>query len=340
MDNTKQSTSDTNEALEFAGRPPVKVWPLRFDTALTLSINVYRHPMSNGRWWTRVQSAYYQIAFGDDITNGKGKVTFRWENRFNGDCPPTLSESGSAPTVQWIDESIREEMRLENPEFARYCPVSNPDGYMKSVSSVHPDLFGAPPDWSFIWADPTTGRLRNSDLHFLIEEKDVSVIECNSYCPCKQQCPCCFSKKGSCATLALFFDPQKGWGVVATDTIEAGQLIAIYAGNFTRDKGMSGSKARYYFAIEFGDLANDAGYDARKYCNIARFINNSHKDESEKFEQPNARTLNIISTICELAILGIFARRRIFRGEEVCIYYGEHYGLDQCACNACLRGRD
>jgi hypothetical protein len=226
--------------------------------------------------------------------------------------------------------------------FADYCPICSPRRHAGAVTHVNRDLFEGLPNWTFIWADPETGRIRDEDMHILIDEDEgFSVCECNEECRCGRSCPCCFSYRGSLPQLALFYDPDKQWGVVATDTIEAGELIAVYAGELVSDTdGRKGKEDKYYFAVEFGDAGSDMGYDAAEKCNIARFINMSHGDSTSPFEQPNARALNIVWKTVATTIIGIFSRRRIFKGEEVTIYYGDDYrGVSCCACNGCIRDK-
>jgi hypothetical protein len=334
-------SGDVAEALRFTGRPvELEPWGLRFDRAVMIPIDVFRYATRDGGWWCRVKSSYFEIAFGDNFTNEENpRVRYRWENRFNGECPPTLSRTGSGGSVRWLEDP-RVHDPVEDPALAEYCPIGSPRLHSAAVRHVNRDLFEGLKNWTFIWADPMTGRIRDEDLRILVDEDDgFSVCECNEACPCMRRCPCCLSSRGSLPQLALFYDPDKQWGVAATDTIEAGELITVYSGKLVSDReGRREIEDKYYFAVEFGDSGSDMGYDAAEECNIARFINMSHADSTHPFEQPNARALNIVWKTVATAIIGIFSRRKIYKGEEITIYYGDDYrDVGDCACNGCTR---
>jgi hypothetical protein len=328
---------DLAKALQFAGRPTdVKPGGLLFDSAIMIPIDIFRHATPGGGWWCRVKSVHFEMAFGNDITNCESaRVRYRWENRYSGECPPTLTPGRG---VRWLEDP-RVDDPVEDAALSDYCPISSPVQHSAAVRQVNRDLFEGVPNWSFIWADPATGRIRDEDLHILVDEADgFSVCECNESCPCRRQCPCCLSSRGSLRQLVLFYDPDKQWSVAATDTIEAGELIAVYAGKLVSDR--DDRDDRYYFSVEFGDSGSGMGYDAAEQCNISRFINMSHADSTHPFEQPNARALNIVWKTVATAVIGIFSRRKIYRGEEITMYYGDNYrAIAQCACNVCTRAR-
>jgi hypothetical protein len=97
-DEAQGESSGVAEALRFTGRrTDVKPWGLRFDSAVMIPMDVFRYATQGGGWWYRVKSSHFEMAFGDDITNSEtARVRYRWENRYNGECPPTLSRTGGA----------------------------------------------------------------------------------------------------------------------------------------------------------------------------------------------------------------------------------------------------
>lgn len=200
---------------------------------------------------------------------------------------------------------------------------------------------------TLIWADPETGRLKESDIHFLIDDdqSDLCVVVCNEHCKCGGKCPACLINAEPFPHLLLFFQPDKGWGVVALNDIEAGQLITIYMGHYdTIVEGVENAgHGLFFFELEFGsEWRANIGIDAQNECNIGRFINHSEytEDPSETFSQPNAMAINMIHQACSNARIGIFARRKIYKGEEITLNYGCNYRMERaCACNLCLRNR-
>ncbi|KAH0785852.1 histone-lysine N-methyltransferase EHMT1-like [Histomonas meleagridis] len=318
---------------KFYGKDNLPQFPLSFEFRHVLVSYLTRYPLSDGNFWTRVRCGDFEIAFGDDISNGLTKYChFKWENKFNGSCPPTLS-TNSVAEVHWIDDSICESIEIEDENYSGFCPNSNLDSLECVRRTIKDSLneIGA-----FIWADKDTSRINIEDMTLLNDGATVILVECNKYCACKRNCPYCLTEKGPFPHLQLFFSPGKGWGVYATEDIEIGTLITTYAGKLVADKD---SNPEYYFAIEFNDYTAQNGYDATYDCNIGRFINQSHelKDGDKRFSQPNTYAIYILSTLLETAQIGIFALRKIYRGEELTLFYGENFKMDnKCNCNACI----
>jgi hypothetical protein len=339
----ESETSDRQAAFDFAGRKHVPELPLSFDRGPTLSIRITRFPLRDGTFWVRVTSVHFAIAFGEDISNGITLHTkYRWENRVSGACPPTLGESGEGK-VLWIDDPLIEMPALESPILAKYCAASTPDSLEEVAAHIRMDD-DLPANWQFIWADPETGRIRDVDLHILQDqEAQVSVLECNDSCPCQRRCKCCFSTQRSVKQLMLYNSADKGWGIAATGIIEAGSLVCIYGGRLRNDPHPERESSEYYFTAEFGDLRNDTGFDALNCGNISRFVNgvcSNDEEPNERFGEPNVIALTIVSTSCCVAKIGFFARRKIYPGEEILIYYGPWFqNFGTCQCNTCLRAR-
>ena len=208
------------------------------------------------------------------------------------------------------------------------------------MSKLHSEIN----DFVTIWADPKTGRIRDSDMHFLTmgeAEKSLIIVECNNFCKCGRNCLGCLTNQPPFPHLMLFYSPDKDWGVVATEDIEPGMLITTYAGELKSDEDVDEANDNvYFFSLEFGDIYTSLGYHALHKCNIGRFINQTHESPSESettFSQPNATARKIMSTVIEKTIIGIFSLRKIYKGEEINISYGEHYQMQRsCAGNSCL----
>jgi hypothetical protein len=122
------------------------------------------------------------MAFGGDITNGEsGRIRYRWENRCNGECRRTLSRTSG--DVRWLEDP-----RVHDPvgdaALAEYCQIGSPRLLSAPVRQVNRDLFEGLRNWTLMWADPATARIRGEDLHILVDQDDgFSVCECNEACP-------------------------------------------------------------------------------------------------------------------------------------------------------------
>ncbi|OHT03464.1 hypothetical protein TRFO_06720 [Tritrichomonas foetus] len=365
----QKSVCTTNQDLIFgyAKRSPPEMFPLSFEAGITLTSYVTRYPTSDGNFWIRVKCGPFAVAFGNDVSNGRGKIKYPWENRYNGNPPPTLSEDGINTEILWIDEPemrnaedvVRELSKTSN--LGDFCQVHNPLHYKEAFEAHIYDYDEEVKDKLVILsANPKTGRLHEADLHHLQKSDNLLVMECNEFCPCKRNCLCCFTNR-MCEDLMMFYSPDKDWGVVATKDIEPGSLITTYAGEFrddnenrnTADQNSNANKDLnennngnsmhdeddnlYYFALEYDDYTTNKGYHALKKCNIGRFINQSHATQDSQFSQPNAGALNVVSHYLMFGIIAIFSQRKIYRGEEITLTYGEYYQMERsCACNTCL----
>lgn len=326
----------------FHGRKFEGDVPLSFVLKDIFVTSVIRFPLNNGEFWTRVVCNGMEIAFGDDIANGKCRYCkFKWENRYNGNCPPTLLSPDDPNFVLW-DDNVLHENDLNLEETSGYCPNSyHEDGEQKARAAVNKCIYkceGQGVDLGeLIFVDKETSKIKKSDIDLILNEKLLVLIECNALCPCQRKCPYCVTEKGPNKNLKLFFVPGKGWGVVATDDIEMGTLITTYTGDIKMDSDLCES-TEFIFGVEFDDFQR-CSIDAYRKGNMGRFINQSHKshDRKSKFFQPNTFSLNIISNIPATTEVGIFAARKIYCGEELTLYYGEHFQLQKCKCNVCLR---
>ena len=356
-------TSSLLESFQFAKREAPKLFPLSFplsfDAGITLTNTVTRFPLKNGGYWVRVTCGPFQIAYGDDISNGFLEQKYPWENRHNGLPPPFLSDGTNPPLLEYIDNKDRcnhsENFYYGDTELlSRFCPANCPDHlesfikYTQNLINQEKNIDNTDNSKNFdnfviLFADPQTGRLNPEKLNdIFLDDSGIfpCVVECNKSCKCKRNCICCFTSQKEKSNLMMFYSPDKNWGVAATQDIEAGSLITTYAGEI-KETDPSNRNNLFYYALEFDDIDTGTGFEAIKKANIGRFINFSHRDDCfSTFSQPNARAINIVSTIFELAVIGIFAYRKIYKGEEITLDYGPHYQLEKtCSCNRCILDR-
>ncbi|XP_059608601.1 probable histone-lysine N-methyltransferase CG1716 isoform X2 [Phlebotomus argentipes] len=157
------------------------------------------------------------------------------------------------------------------------------------------------------------------------------MIECGSKCVVGDRCTNRRFQKYQYSPCRVFNTEKKGLGIMATDTILAGDFVMEYVGevlnskqfevraaNYSKDKNI-----HYYFMA----LRSDAVIDATVKGNISRFINHSC--------DPNAETQKW--TVNGELRIGFFATRSIAPGEEITFdYQYQRYGKEaqKCFCEA------
>uniref|UniRef100_A0A1B0DK39 [histone H3]-lysine(36) N-trimethyltransferase n=1 Tax=Phlebotomus papatasi TaxID=29031 RepID=A0A1B0DK39_PHLPP len=157
------------------------------------------------------------------------------------------------------------------------------------------------------------------------------MIECGSKCVVGDRCTNRRFQKYQYSPCRVFNTDKKGLGIMATDTILAGDFVMEYVGevlnsqqfeeraaNYSKDKNI-----HYYFMA----LRSDAVIDATIKGNISRFINHSC--------DPNAETQKW--TVNGELRIGFFATRTIAPGEEITFdYQYQRYGKEaqKCFCEA------
>jgi hypothetical protein len=336
-------TTDEEEAFEYAGRQMPVQRELVLDQGLTERVRIFKFPMKDGNSWFRIQIDDIAMAYGDDASNGLSKVKYRWENRINGDCPPTLGVNGVG-AVEWIDSHAADESfdYGDDEQWQYFCAKTYPDKFVDAFRKVNGEELDPSRNFLFISLDPNTGRLKQVDLDVLNSEShdviDIAVIECNKFCPCRRRCICCASSQPSYPDLALFYSETKGWGVVATEDIKSGTFLCVYGSEFADEK--DDSKSSYSFTLQFGGFWAPLQIDSSTKGNMGRFINGSHPamHSNQLFWQPNAMPLYVFSSRLGMPVVGIFSLREIYKGEEITMDYGPNYWKDmgKCYCNTCL----
>ncbi|KAL6315477.1 hypothetical protein AAG906_000771 [Vitis piasezkii] len=160
----------------------------------------------------------------------------------------------------------------------------------------------------------------------------LTSIECTPrYCPCSIHCKNQRFQKREYAKTKLFRAEGRGWGLLATENIKAGEFVMEYCGEVisrTEARGRSqvyvsqGLKDVYIIPLNARECI-----DATKKGNLARFINHSC--------QPNCETMKW-SVLGEDRV-GIFALRNISVGTELTYSYNfEWYSgaKVRCLCGA------
>ncbi|GAV80086.1 SET domain-containing protein [Cephalotus follicularis] len=160
----------------------------------------------------------------------------------------------------------------------------------------------------------------------------LTSTECTpGYCPCGVYCKNQKFQKCEYAKTQLFKTEGRGWGLVADESIKAGQFIIEYCGEVISWKEarrraqayeIQGCKDAYIISLNASE-----SIDATKKGSIARFINHSC--------QPNCETRKW--TVLGEIRVGIFAKQDISVGTELAYDYNfEWYGgaKVRCLCGA------
>ncbi|KAL8487372.1 hypothetical protein ACS0TY_023886 [Phlomoides rotata] len=156
--------------------------------------------------------------------------------------------------------------------------------------------------------------------------------ECTpEYCPCGQHCRNQKFQKCEYATTKLFKTEGRGWGLLADQSIKAGEFIIEYCGELISSEEAK-QRSHTYEAeglIDAYIISLDANYfiDATRKGSLARFINHSC--------QPNCETRKW--TVLGETRVGIFAKHDIAIGTELAYDYNfEWYGGAnvRCLCGA------
>ena len=339
---------------------PQKIYTL--DNSFTINTNIKIHKINDKCIWYEISSENFQMSYGTDISNGNSINKYHWINTINNQHPPTVSDIDNQPDVIWLEESNFEDGIAPDID---WCPVFNPnyiDIFINQFQSIYPqeikyyliDQNGYLNEYKssskddenmskiiLITADSVTGRLPLKDLDYIRNYKyECVLIECTCNCKCKGKCSYCLLEKGPNKNLSLFYSLEKGWGVMATAEIEAGELISEYTGELKTFDEFGDEK--YSYQPHLDDL-NQYYISANKKGNIGRYINHSHKSNSPKvgiFTQPNVTAINVLCGIPELLRIGIFSNRKIYPGEEITLNYGDQYKFDKgCYCSTCFRSK-
>lgn len=149
------------------------------------------------------------------------------------------------------------------------------------------------------------------------------LIECGPKCVVGDRCTNRRFQKHQNSSCNIFKTEKKGYGLIATDFIPAGQFIMEYVGEVLNSKQFDKRandysklmNAHYYFMA----LSSDCVIDATKKGNISRFINHSC--------DPNAETQKW--TVNGELRIGFFSKKPILPDDEITFdYQFQRYGYE------------
>lgn len=153
-------------------------------------------------------------------------------------------------------------------------------------------------------------------------------IECvNDQCNCGDDCQNQRFQKHQFADTSIFLTAKKGYGMRANVDIPAGTFIIEYMGDIIDQEeygirkekyGTEGVKHFYFMMIQDNEII-----DATKRASLARYCNHSC--------DPNAYVDKWV--VKKRFKMGIFAKRDITMGEEICFDYNvDRYGAEPQKC--------
>ena len=345
-------------------------FPLSFYTTLQKWNGRIDRYAAGEHYWFSLSTDDFQMSYGDDISNGINSAKIPWINTINDKYPPTISKNG-IPQVEWINH-MEDDQFIDTPTADQCCPISNPEGYRQAFeehfrkANENPlftlqylksdgsrvDINSKPYQGQqiddnnienhriiCIWCDPETGRIPKQAIQLDNTNKNLLLIECNEKCPCRRKCKCCPLVSAVPPSMSMVYFENKNWGIVANEDIEEGQFIAEYTGR--RIENISGPGGPYLYDLSIGYITNNPQIDAQKASNISRFYNHSDSfGEKTPFPEPNVIVFKIISSLINTLKIGYFAKRKIYKGEEITLNYGGEYpwgGECQCVCNFHLK---
>ncbi|KAG5544386.1 hypothetical protein RHGRI_016964 [Rhododendron griersonianum] len=192
--------------------------------------------------------------------------------------------------------------------------------------------------------------------HKKLKEEDIAICECKydandpdsacgerclnvltstectpGYCPCGDYCKNQRFQKSEYAKTKFFKTEGRGWGLIADESIKAGQFVIEYCGEVISSEEAQ-QRSQAYEAQGLKDayiisLNANSYIDATRKGSLARFINHSC--------EPNCETRKW--TILGEIRVGIFAKQDIYVGTELAYDYNfEWYGGAnvRCLCGA------
>lgn len=161
------------------------------------------------------------------------------------------------------------------------------------------------------------------------------LFECNPSCDCnKITCNNRVVQHGMTQRFQLFRTKEKGWGLRTLKHIPKGTYVCEYVGEIISDSEADHREDDSYLF----DLDNRDGetycIDARRYGNVARFINHSCA--------PNLLPVRLFVEHQDLHFprIAFFANRNIEADEELGFDYGEKFWIIKCKSFTCTCGAE
>ncbi|KAG5419110.1 SET2 [Candida metapsilosis] len=156
----------------------------------------------------------------------------------------------------------------------------------------------------------------------------LTSVECtNRHCSCGDDCQNQRFQKRQYADVSVFQTELKGYGLKANKSISEGQFIYEYIGEVIDEERFRQRMVEYdmkkYKHFYFMMLKPDAFIDATEKGSLARFVNHSCN--------PNAFVDKWV--VGDKLRMGIFAKRKIAKGEEITFDYNvDRYGAQSQPC--------
>lgn len=168
-----------------------------------------------------------------------------------------------------------------------------------------------------------------------------SIYECNDNCKCATTCGNRLIQFGPNKLLKIIEcrESKKGFGLVATATINCGNFVCEYAGEVISKQeaieryksNREGKLMNYIMCINetFGEMHYVTYIDPAKFGNIGRYLNHSCEPNCQLIP---VRVNNSVPKLC------IFANRDIDKHCELTFDYGSdesvHHGEVECLCES------
>uniref|UniRef100_A0A915Q6H1 SET domain-containing protein n=1 Tax=Setaria digitata TaxID=48799 RepID=A0A915Q6H1_9BILA len=168
------------------------------------------------------------------------------------------------------------------------------------------------------------------------------VVECYG-CQCSDDCPTKVIQSGRRYKVAIVRTKARGWGLFALEDIPSNVFVVEYVGEvLTITEGDSRRDSTYQFELN--------GYSKIKYLIDAKFCGNEAAFVNHSCD-PNLIAVRVrVERYQSFHRIGLFSKRRIFRGEELTLNYFDgkwkpkmtftsEEGAMECFCGAlnCMR---
>ncbi|MCO5580950.1 hypothetical protein L7F22_034824 [Adiantum nelumboides] len=288
----------------------------------------------SGKCWPRDTLAplYYMGAklVCEDISCGREAVLIPCTNDVDSDMAPVVNyiiENRYLGRAKIILDSLLLDNKIRTAPTCKGCNIHNIDD-PNVEPSIHANLDDCQRenDTRFDWQGQSMlGRLpydRFGRLQFGLETKDI--IECNSQCPCGDDCLNKELQKGIRVPLEVFKTKEQGWGVRTMEQICRGKFVVEYIGEvLTHDEAYERgikydlSNLSCLFGADHPDVPPEdlLVIDGFQMSNVSRFINHSCDG--------NLGVYRVYTETTDLRFcrIGLYALRDIEVGEELSYDY-------------------
>ncbi|XP_015608564.1 histone-lysine N-methyltransferase EHMT2 isoform X2 [Cephus cinctus] len=295
--------------LNAAGETAVNCCPSDGDTMAALRLNAKVNELSEHMWEKTVK------ILTNDISRGKESNPIQCVNGYDSEDKPTdflyVTENCFTSNIS-VDRTITslQSCRCEDNCSSEKCLCGN-----ISLRCWYDEEGKLIPEFNY--ADPPM------------------LFECNQACDCNRiTCNNRVVQHGLTQRFQLFRTSGKGWGLRTLRHIPKGTYVCEYIGEIISDSEADHREDDSYLF----DLDNRDGetycIDARRYGNLARFINHSCA--------PNLLPVRVFVEHQDLHFprIAFFANRDIEADEELGFDYGEKFWIIKCKSFTCTCGAE